>query len=258
MKKLLLLLTIFGLISCAGPKGDTGATGATNIGHDMIVDFLMNANDLELLKKYVSTGTGDIELNAWADSLYNAANENLLIYKDTDSGKYYLVDTSSFNVNDASWNGMGSYVNNNQTEIFLVGNMNGGYLGLSYPYYKSADGLTVYYEDNTETPKDLESISAQAEATEVEAVKENLVNYGLSVERSEELSSLLNSYRKIKNKRGLNESEKDFFTEEVLGLNFKNATETLAEEGLDSLVDQAADFNQADPEAVRELINEMM
>ena len=65
-------------------------------------------------------------------------------------------------------------------------------------------------------------------------------------------------FRKIQNKRGLNERERNYFTNEVLGISFKEASEALVGDGLDSLIEKASEKNETDPEAIKELIEEIM
>ena len=102
------------------------------------------------------------------------------------------------------------------------------------------------------------SFSAKVEAMEVAEMEDMLLNYGLSAERSAKLGKLMNSYSKIKTKRALTSREKDVFTKELTGLSFDKATSVLVDEGYDALVEKASEVNGADPEAIKELLNEVM
>lgn len=108
------------------------------------------------------------------------------------------------------------------------------------------------------TTKDLEGMGAKVEAMEVADMEDMLVNYGLSTDRAEKLGKLMVSYNSIKNKRALTAREKDVFTKELTGMSFEKATEVLVEEGYDALVEKASEVNGADPEAIKELLNEVM
>jgi len=106
--------------------------------------------------------------------------------------------------------------------------------------------------------KDLEFIGSQIEAMEVAEMEDTLINYGLSNERAQKLGKLMNSYSKIKTKRALTSREKDVFTKELTGLSFKKASSLLVEEGYDALVEKASEVNEADPEAIKELLSEIL
>jgi hypothetical protein len=106
--------------------------------------------------------------------------------------------------------------------------------------------------------KDLESMGAKVEALEVAEMEDILVNYGLSSDRSEKLGKLMVSYNKIKTKRALTSREKDVFTKELTGLSFDKASSVLVEEGYDALVEKASVVNGVDPEAIKELLNEVI
>jgi hypothetical protein len=117
---------------------------------------------------------------------------------------------------------------------------------------------TMVFEESSNTKKDLEKVGSSIEAMEVSKMEDMLVNYGLSAERSEKLGKLMVSYNKIKTKRALTGREKDVFTKELTGLSFDKAALVLAEEGYDALIEKASEANAADPEAVKELINEIL
>ena len=114
------------------------------------------------------------------------------------------------------------------------------------------------FENSVNSEKDLEKLGAQVEAMEIAEMEENLINYGLSLDRAQTLGKLMNSYSKIKTKRALTAREKDIFTKELTGMTFDKATSVLVEEGYDALVDRASEVNGADPEAIKELLNEVM
>ena len=120
------------------------------------------------------------------------------------------------------------------------------------------EGNGLIFESTENLSKDLEKAGAQMEAMQAAEMKDMLVNYGLSSDRAEKLGKMMNSYSKIKNKRGLTSREKDVFTKELTGMSFDSATSVLVEEGYDALVEKASDINGIDPEAVKELLNEVM
>ena len=121
-----------------------------------------------------------------------------------------------------------------------------------------ASTSSMAFEESQSNGKDLEHMGAQIEAMEVAEMEDMLLNYGLSAERSAKLGKLMNSYSKIKTKRALTSREKDVFTKELTGLSFDKATSVLVDEGYDALVEKASEVNGADPEAIKELLNEVM
>jgi hypothetical protein len=123
-------------------------------------------------------------------------------------------------------------------------------------YFKDANGI-YYFSEDQESSKDLESIGSRIDSTEVESIKDSLLSYGLSVERTEKLAKLMTSYKKISNKRALNASEKDVFTKELLGMTFDNAAKEMVE-NYDGLIETAAERNGTFPEAVKELVNSFL
>ena len=117
---------------------------------------------------------------------------------------------------------------------------------------------TYTFEDSITSSKDLEKLGSKVEAMEVAKIEETLINYGLSNERASKLGSLMNSYSKIKTGKALTSREKDVFTKELIGLKFSEASEMLVNDGYDALIEKAAMINEADPEAIKELINQIL
>ena len=136
-------------------------------------------------------------------------------------------------------------------------------MGFSPPIpvtYNGDDYVTVggvVLEETQSNSKDLEKLGANIEAVEVESIKDKLLSYGLSNDRTEKVARLANSYKKILNKRGLNSREKNMFTKELLGLSFDEAAAEMVED-YEGLIERAADRNETSPEAIKELINTMM
>ena len=117
---------------------------------------------------------------------------------------------------------------------------------------------TVTFEDSTSIHKDLEKIGSKIEELEIETIKNNLMDFGFSDEKSSKVAKLSNAYKKIISKRALNSREKDLFTKELTGLSFDKASSVLVDEGYDALVEKASVVNGADPEAIKELLSEIM
>lgn len=109
--------------------------------------------------------------------------------------------------------------------------------------------------------KDLELRGANRESVEKEGIRNRMVeNFGLSYERAEEISNLLYNYQKVKRRRSLTFKERDILSRKLIGVSYKKAEKALEDhiqgstEGLEELVDQAADINETTPEHIQELI----
>ena len=115
-----------------------------------------------------------------------------------------------------------------------------------------------HFDLATNSIKDLEKMGNQLEEIEITEMEDNLISYGLSNERAGDLGKMMVSYQKIKNKRALTNREKDLFTKELTGMSFKKTSEMLVNEGNDALVEKAGEVNGIDPEAVKEILNDLM
>ena len=107
-----------------------------------------------------------------------------------------------------------------------------------------------YFEESAEYKKDLESMAFDVES-------EMLVDFGLSEEKSIKIARLANHYSKLISKRALTAKEKDLFTKELTGLSFEKAAEMMVHD-YDGLIEKAAELNETSPEAIKELISEVM
>ncbi len=58
-------------------------------------------------------------------------------------------------------------------------------------------------------------------------------------------------------KRALTSREKDIFSKELTGLSFDQAAEMMVDD-YEGLIERAADLNETSPEAIKELINNIM
>ena len=236
--------------SLTGPRG---TDAPDNSGHLLLIDYLERSSNIDILVKYA--GTSDTR----AGGLNEDIDQNLFIFKDTRNDKIYVIDSSNFDPSSITWGNLTIYIQNNREEIFSDWSTTNGNLdSIQYQFYKNAAGTAWYFEENSSTSKDLELMGAKAEVMEASHIEDMLVSYGLSTERSKKLGRLMTSYNKIKNKRGLTNKEKDVLTKELTGLSFDKATSVLAQEGYDVLVQKASEVNGADPEAIKEILNQVL
>jgi len=214
---------------------------------------------------------------------YQHTASSIVVKTDTEMGGEWII-IEHFLQGDTVWNKYQPMYVAYNLENYVAGNFDNWENNLNYSYSSLGDiidladignnryegkygaycGLgelsctTVTFEDSTNFNKDLEKIGSKIEDLEVEKAREMLVNYGLSTVRAEKLGKLMVSYNKIKTKRALSGREKDFFTKELTGMSFDKASEMLVDEGYDALIDKASEVNGADPEAIKELLNEVM
>ena len=287
MKLIAILALLITLVSCGhdGKKGDTGPAGPAGPpgpagNSNPLIEYFMNEQNERYLGEYNNLGgvlkptRGELEtlgVHTTTTGFDQAAgiDQNLaIIHIDPDGGgddnarRYFLVDLSGFP------GAFGANFNSSQVYNYITGSAE-VWKDSDLPdpadnsdLYRSTmavDGTTkFYFSEDSDTSKDLESMGANVEALQVADMEENLINYGLSTDRAETLGKLMTSYSKIKNKRGLTAREKDVFTKELTGLSFDRASEVLVDEGYDSLVERASEVNGADPEAIKELLNEVL
>ena len=111
--------------------------------------------------------------------------------------------------------------------------------------------------------KDLEKLAAIDERKVIDekasAIEEN---FGLSAERSQDVSKTIYHLNKVRNKRSLTEKDYNIFSNKLLGFNYKKGKNALEKhiqgEGseLEDLVAQAAEINGTTPEHMTEIMGE--
>jgi hypothetical protein len=116
-----------------------------------------------------------------------------------------------------------------------------------------------------ETYKDLEGMGAKDEGADIERLQEMVsFNYGLSEERSYEVSRIINSYEKVKNKRSLTERDRNTFSKSLFGIDYASGKKAIKshiegdEDALNDVLERAADLNGISPEDVQEMVGEYL
>jgi len=130
---------------------------------------------------------------------------------------------------------------------------------VSYPTFTYGDGIPFSTEyDNL---KDLEAMGSQIESERFKNLAERLeANYGLSTDRANSVARNISAYNRLATKRSLTSREQNFFSKELLGVNYKNARNAILsgdKKDLDNLLETAADTNETSPEQVSAIINEI-
>ncbi|MFZ8932290.1 MAG: hypothetical protein ACO20H_11325 [Bacteriovoracaceae bacterium] len=115
------------------------------------------------------------------------------------------------------------------------------------------------------TEKDLESIGAADELEQFENMKAVVAErFGLSQQRTEEVSRIMFSLEKMKSKRAISKNDWNMATKKLFGFDYDSGKKALEEHiqgssgPLDKLVDQAADLNDVTPEHIKEILSEYL
>ena len=118
---------------------------------------------------------------------------------------------------------------------------------------------------NSVAEKDLESIGATNEMEQFENMKAVVAErFGLSQQRTEEVSRILFSLEKIKTKRAISKNDWDMATKKVFGFDYDSGKKALekhiqgSSESRDKLVDHAAELNDVTPEHIKEILSEYL
>lgn len=131
---------------------------------------------------------------------------------------------------------------------------------LNNPTYFT-DKNSELFSETTDSGKDLELIGANMEEVHADRLGEVLIaNYGLSTKRAQAVAKNISAYQKLSSKRALTEKERNFFSTELLGVNFKNAKNALTSgnaQDLNDLLEKAADKNGTSPEQISSILTEL-
>ncbi len=143
---------------------------------------------------------------------------------------------------------------------YSVPDGNGGTINMFK--YEFVNNPGNYFSVSGESSKDLEAMGAKLERINIQSLSERLVsNYGLSEERADSVARHLKAYEKISSKRSLTSKEKDFFSNELLGVNYRDAQNAFTggnNEELNDLVERAAEKNGTSPEQISDILSEIL
>ncbi len=269
MKKLLVgSLLALTLVGCNGGGNGGGAPGYTH-------------NDLA--KKFVQELNLDSEFNVELVKKSTLQSDFIVIY-DPYTDSYDAIDIQNYD--PALDNAADFYfdsANNNYFDLDVIP----GHYEVDYEYEfvgYDIDGYAVYdwvpvevwvpvryrdrytgvtFEKTAATAKDLAKVAALKEVAEIEKSAKFLSSeFGLSLERSKEVSRLASHWKKA-SKKGLSASEQDLFSTELLGFSITkgmNAAKAAAEgdsSQLSNLIDSAAEVNKITPEHASQLMTKI-
>jgi hypothetical protein len=129
-----------------------------------------------------------------------------------------------------------------------------------YTYYS---GGGFRFDNSSAASKDLEMLAALKEEVALKLVTHELeTRFALSADRSGELANLLQKYRKLESNRALTATEKDYFAMNSLGVSLNDAERALREKAqgdntaYQDLLNEAAEVNRTTPEQVAKFLEE--
>jgi len=118
------------------------------------------------------------------------------------------------------------------------------------------------FSENFSAPKDLELMGSRVEDSNANQLGEKLsADYGLSEERGQEIAKTISAYNKLVSKRALTLSEKNQFSNSLLGVDYQAAESGVRSgdtEEFDALMERAAETNGTTPEQVSAIIKDMV
>ena len=129
------------------------------------------------------------------------------------------------------------------------------------PSFEIHEGLI--FEEATPTSKDLEKMAALKEALKLNRASKAISSlYGLSEERSFQLSKTILSWKKVSNQRAMTKRDLDHLTIEFAGVKASEIVESFKdlakgdEARFNNLIERAAAVNEISPEAVKAMIQD--
>lgn len=273
----LLLLSLF-LISCGDEeKPDTGnGDGALGYTHNQLAEkFVKELNydedfEVTLAKNSTFQRNYIIIYDPEFDS-YDAINIGDYDPQIHNAADYYFdsVDSNYFNLDMRPGEYKKEYYTTTEYEYDYY---TGEYLG-TYEVLHSYDvwvpekyydrGADLIFEKTTATPKDLAKIAAIKEVVAMERQAKFLSSqFGLSLERSQEVARLTTHWKKASLK-GMTANEQDHFATELLGFSISQGKQAVSEaivgngKSLSDLVSKAANTNGITPEHAQKLMTKI-
>ena len=126
-------------------------------------------------------------------------------------------------------------------------------------------GSSHFFSENYEAQKDLEKIGRTLENNTVNGLAYEISErFGLSEDRSYNVSKIIYNYNKMGKRRSMTNADSKRLYQEVLGVSLKQIKEAMVSvnEGeqskMDSLYEKIADKNNTSPEHMRDLVEEYM
>lgn len=277
MKRLALTAMLFTLIACNGGNGDGHGGDSHN---ELAVKFVQELNldadfNVTLAKKSTLQSNFIVIYDPLTDS-YDAINiDNFVPGSTTSTASDYYYNNSARSFFDLDV--IPAHYETEYRDVYVTDTYYDSYCDCyiddSYwttelydvyiptRYRDRASG--ILFEKVTATPKDLAKMSAIKEAHTIQKSAEYLSSeFGLSLNRSKEIASLTNHWKKA-SKKGMSASETDKFATELLGFSLSSGIsaykDSLAGDSssLDSLIEEAASVNDITPEHANGLMTKV-
>lgn len=148
------------------------------------------------------------------------------------------------------------------TDIYSKYGVIGGEIEVGDFYFTGNKNIYLL-EETSETQKDLEKIGAIKEELEHSILQEALsAEFGLSTERSEKISRVIQTWKKLSRTRTMTKQDADIFSKEITGskmLSIERAYKKNLEgssSDYNTIIEKAARHNKTDPEHISILLEE--
>ena len=125
-------------------------------------------------------------------------------------------------------------------------------------FYQKESG--ELFSEKGQVSKDLESMGAHIQLSNSKELANRLSSeYGLSQTRAGKVAKLISQYQSLSSKRSLSNSEQNYFSRELLGVDYNEALQAMTknQDEQNELLEKAAEVNGTSSEQVSSIIQEM-
>jgi len=271
MKNLMTMIILTSLfVSCLGGDSGGNGSGAPGFNHVQLADkFVTELNldqefSVELVKSSTQKTDYIVIYDPFTDS-FDAINIKNYDPSLDSATEYYNLNSASFYFDldeiPGHWETTevsGWYTDWEGDEVYGTWEED-YYVDTQYRDRR----LNVYFEKVSASSKDLAKISAIKEAAQIEKSAQFLSSsFGLSLQRSKEISRLTSHWKKA-SKKAMTDAEIDSFSTELLGFSMTKGLKVAKEStegnsaGLNQLIKTAADKNNISPEHATRLMTKL-
>ena len=256
MKKLLLVL-VCGALFAGGCNFKRGSTQmqeildtVTSLGVDKD-EFLENAG--------YYTDDGTVVVRDYFPT--SGRNRVVLAFLDTDGDdttSYVGLDLTGYNQVLKDMEGMEDAAKVTALQGFVENAFVDDLSPVGNLYYQNESG--ELFSEKTQRSKDLEALGAKAQLSNSKEFANKLsAEYGLSEQRATKVAKLVSQYNNLSSKRSLSNREQNYFSRELLGVDYNQALEamTKTQDERSQLLEKAAKVNGTSSEQVSSIINEL-
>ncbi len=250
MTRVLSILILISLFSCAGDKPPPSGTPEDLALINAFIKRFEEKQGIDLDHDDVLIGIKDgavaVFLRLDDDSDYYV----YLSLKDVQ----YTEDEFGVTVSDFVWDTFSP-----KFRYHLI--MDTTMFGTVYEYTDYAGSVEsgTLFEEHQLNPKDLERLGAIIESNKKRKLTETFVSrYGLSAEKSQEISNLVFHFNKIQSRRSLTKRELNHFSSKILGISLTQFKEIIIDQQRSrDLIEDVAHLHETTPEVIDDILTEL-